>query len=237
MAGGNILDYPDDFDISAFPAGKWIAISRSMGIWSITLFLVIIACCIALPWIQNNQTVHPYIIYVNGERGEWELIGREKVNKDIAYYQSVQHSLVGIFTKKWFTISGNPGANANNWGRQNRDTVCAQTIPTTMPQPDGGDIYCIADEGLYQTFVSSVLPLYQTYESFGEQWYIDADKIEITPNGPVTSNGGAWIIRAGVQSNINGKFDVIAYVCVGYEPNRYPQTLGYYIKSFNAYRD
>lgn len=231
------MDYPDDFATSAFPAGNRVAISRVMGIWSAVAFLLIIACCIALPWLRKNQTVNPFVIYVDSARGEWQLIGRPLGERNIPYYQSVQRALVGIFTEKWFTLSGNTEKNALNWERRNRETECARRIPNTFPSLGGGDIYCISGEGMYQTFTTDVLPLYKTYESGGERWYIDPNKITVFPGGTITQSGGTWIARAHVYSNINGGFDIIAYVKVAYDVSRYPQTFGYYITGFNAYKE
>lgn len=232
-----ILDYPDDFETSAFPAGKWVALSRNVGIWTMTAFLIVIACCVTLPWLCKNRTVNPFIIYVDGTNAVWELVGRTSINKDIPYYESVQRALVGIFTEKWFTISGNLQKNALNWERCNRETVCTHRFPNTFAQTDGCDIYCISGESMYQTFQSKVLPLYQTYESVGTRWYIDSDKIQIMPNGNITENGGTWIVHAPINASIGGKFNVVAYVKVARDMTRYPQTLGYYVASFNSYKE
>lgn len=232
------MDYPDDFNTSAFPAGKRIAVSRAAGIWSIIAFLLIIAGCIALPWLCKNRTINPFVIYVNSASGDWELVGRKSVQKDIPYYQSVQRALVGIFTEKWFTISGNGTKNALNWDQCNRETVCSRRIPSTFAQNEGCDIYCLSGQGMYQKFSSDVLPLYQMYESNGERWYIDPEKIQMSPFGGVIGpEGGTWVVHARVRSSINGDFSVVAYVKVAKDVTRYPQTLGYYVASFNSYKE
>lgn len=237
IQGGEALDYPDDFETSAFPAGKRIAVSRTMGIWSFVAFLIIIACCVALPWLRKNQTVNPFVIYVDNARGEWQLIGRPMGDKDTTYYQSLQRALVGIFTEKWFTISASDEKNDLNWGRCNRETDCMRHIPNTFANIDGCDIYCISGEGMYQNFVTDVVPQYRAYESAGERWHVDPNKITVFPAGTVTQNGGTWVTRARVWSSASGNFDVVAYVKVAYDPERYPQTFGYYITGFNAYRE
>lgn len=231
------MDYPDDFENSAFPAGKRVAVSRTMGIWIAVAFLIIIGFCVALPWLRANQTVNPFVIYVDSTRGEWQLVGRPLGEKNIPYYQSVQRALVGIFTEKWFTISANAQKNARAWERCNRETECTRHVPNTFANVDGCDIYCISGEGMYQNFVTDVLPQYRAYESAGERWYIDPNKITVFSGGKITANGGTWVARARVYSNINGHFDIIAYVKVAYDVARYPQTLGYYITGFNAYRE
>ncbi len=229
--------YPDDFNTSAFPAGKRVALSRTMGIWSTIAFLIIIGVCIALPWLRANQTVNPFVIYVDSMRGEWQLIGRPLDKKDVPYYQSVQRALVGIFTEKWFTVTGNAEKNEQHWKRCSRENDCARRVPNTFANMDGCDIYCISGEGLYQKFVTDVMPLYQGYELVGEKWYVDPNKITVFPGGAITKTGGTWIARGQVYSNVNGHFDIIAYVKVAYDVARYPQTLGYYITGFSAYRE
>ncbi|MBQ6736529.1 MAG: hypothetical protein IJQ90_03520 [Alphaproteobacteria bacterium] len=231
------MDYPDDFDTSAFPAGKRVAVSRTMGIWSAIAFIVIICACVALPWMRRNQTINPFVIYVDSARGEWQLIGRPRGEKNIPYYQSVQRALVGIFTEKWFTVTGNTEKNARNWERCNRETECTRRVPNTFASVGGCDIYCVSGESMYQKFVTDVLPQYRAYESAGERLYIDPNKITVFPGGTITQNGGTWVARGRVYSNTNGNFDIIAYVKVAYDASRYPQTLGYYIAGFNAYRE
>ena len=231
------MTYPDDFDTSAFVAGKRVAISRIAGIWIMVALFFIVACCIALPWLQQNQRVNPFIIYVNGSHGEWDLIGKRTAEDDISYYFSMQRALVGVFTEKWFTISGNAEQNNKNWSTCNRETVCGHGIANTFWNENGCDIYCMSGENMYQTFATTVLPIYETQVSFGERWYVDTGRMSVTPNGKITENGGTWVVRAHVRSNLNGDFDIIAYAkVVRNTTGQYPQTLGYYITGFNSYR-
>ena len=228
------MDYPDDFDTPAMPAGKHIAISRTFGIWSIIAFLVIIACCVAMPWLIKNRTINPFMIYVDGPNGAWELVGRTSLERSMPYYESVQRALVGIFTEKWFTISASAEKNSLNWDRQNRDTVCNRRVPITFAQSDGGDIYCMAGESIYKMFSEDVLPMYHEYESNGETWYVDPNKIQIEPVGTVSELGGTWMAHATIRSTARGNFSVIVYAKVARDSG-HPQTLGYYIAGFNSY--
>ena len=231
------MDYPDDFNTSAFPSGRRVAVARTVGIWCAVAFLLIIACCIALPWVAKNKTLDPFVIYVDSARGEWNLIGRPLKERDVPYYQSVQRALIGIFTKKWFTISANTERNEKNWDRCTRDTDCALRIPNTFPDIKGCDIYCISGDPLYKKFVDDVLPLYRMTEEKNERWYVDANKITVFPSSPITEKGGTWVVHARVKSSIKGNFDIVAFVTIAYNPSRYPQTFGYYITDFNAYRE
>ncbi len=232
--------YPDDFDTSAFPAGRLVAASRTLGIWiAVSLFLIAI-CAIALPWIRMNQKIDPLVIYVDGANGQWELVpnGQIKMNlhQDWTYYYATQRALVGIFTKKWFTISNNSESNDKMWARCARTSECNERVLNAFPNKDGCDIFCMSGEDLYKKFTTNVLPTYETAISFGERWRISPSRLDIKPSGNITANGGTWVVRSRVYSN-NGEFDIVAYVVVARNEAYYPQTLGYYVSEFNAYRE
>lgn len=231
-----VLAYPDDFDTSAFIAGKRIALSRTGAIWVMVTLFLIIATCIALPWVQRNMRIDPFIVYVDGARGEWHLVGHDAPASDITYYKSMQRALVGVFTEKWFTIFGDENQNDKNWSICNRKSVCNQTTANTFWNDAGCDLYCISGEDMYQNFKENVMPLYQSRMELGDRWYVNTTQMTIKPNGTITKQGGSWIVNARVRSSLNGDFDIVAYVKVAYDITRYPQTLGYYVTKFNSYR-
>jgi hypothetical protein len=231
------MAYPDDFDTSAFPAGKRIAVSRTAGIWIMVSFLLIILSCLAIPWIINNKMVEPFVIYVDGPHGQWRLVGRQSARQEIPYYTSMQRALVATFVQEWFSLSDDPDRNAEHWSQCDRKTVCANRVETSLFGYTECGIYCLADETLYRTFTDKVLPLYQTTASFGERWFINPTKIFVMQNGDITESGGLWIARANVRSSLNGEFKIVAYVRVVRDMENYPQTLGYSIAEFNAYRE
>ena len=231
------MDYPEDFDTPAFPAGKRIAISRTFGVWVMVAFFLAIACCVAIPWLQRSRTVSPYVIYVDGMRGNWQLVGQVRPNIVVPYYDSAQRALAGIFTKKWFTISDNPTLNSKNWATCNRGADCADRISNTFESDAGCDLYCMAGDNMFRSFTEKVLPMYRSYENIGQRWYVDTKKISVMPSGEITKDGGTWVVRTSVRSNLNGDFDVIAYVKIARDVDRYPQTLGFYVTEFNAFRE
>ena len=230
------MAYPDDFDTSAFVAGRRIALSRIAAIWVMVALFLVVATCIALPLIQRRMRISPFIIHVDGAHGEWNLVGYDAPEIDIPYYASVQRALVGIFTEKWFTISGDKNLNESNWAGCNRTNICSQTVPNTFWNGAGCDLYCISGTDMYQNFTNNVLPSYQSRLEFGERWYVDMSNITIQPNGRITKSGGSWVVNARVHSNLNDDFDIIAYIKVAYDIARYPATLGYYVTKFNSYR-
>lgn len=231
------MNYPDDFDTPAFPSGKRIAASRTMAIWSMCVLFLILGCCIALPWLQRQKSISPFVIYVDGSRGEWGLVG-DYLSKDaISYNYSLQRALVGVFTKKWFTISMAPSRNERNWKSCSRSDFCAGRVPTTSWDPEGCGIYCIASDRLYNDFVANVLPNYQERSKIRELWHIDTNKVDIEPFGEISKYGGTWVVHGRVHSNINGDFNIVAYVKVERDPELYPQSMGYYVSSYNAFRN
>lgn len=234
------MTYPQDYNTTAFPAGTSIAVSRTFGIWVMVLFFVIICACGGILWARHNRSVDPLLIYVDGAHGEWRLVGlprdRADAKRTIPYYQSVQYSLVGVFTKKWFTISTDAAANEARWGICDRETECTTLFVDTFNTSGGCDIYCMTDMAFYNKFVDTVLPMYKTYESFGDSWWLNPAKMEIHPNGEINETGGNWIVKATAHSSMNDNFDIIAYVTVARDMDDYPQTLGFYIKDFRAYR-
>ncbi|MBR4806848.1 MAG: hypothetical protein IKZ64_03405, partial [Alphaproteobacteria bacterium] len=78
---------------------------------------------------------------------------------------------------------------------------------------------------------------YKQAASFGERWFVNPAKIFVMQNGNITKTGGSWIARANVRSSLNGEFKIVAYVRVVRDMEKYPQTLGYAIAEFNAYRE
>ena len=230
------MDYPENFDTQAFPSGKRVALSRFAGICTMVSLFLIIVMCVALLWIIKLRKIDPTIIYINPDRGVWEVVGKNQSTKSVEYYYSVQQSLVGVFTQKWFTISTNPEINENLWTACNREMDCSKRVERTFRNTTKCELYCISSDSMYNKFKSSVLPLYEINVSFGERWMPSMRTLSVSPSGHITEDGGTWLVRINVQSNIKGTFSVLAYAKVGRDVNRYPQTLGYYISDFNSYR-
>ena len=111
------MAYPDDFDTSAFPAWKRIALSRTAGVWVMVAFFLIILLCIAIPWVVQNEVIEPFVIYVDAPHGKWELVGRQNQKQTIPYYIAMQRAVVGIFVQEWFSLSGNQEKNVDHWGK------------------------------------------------------------------------------------------------------------------------
>ena len=230
-----MLDYPGGFDTTAFPAGKRISVARVAAICCMTAFFLIVCLCGAVWWLSPKKTLTPILIYVDAANGQWQMIGSNTQNDDSEYYYMMQKSLVGIFAEKWFTISTNPEKNTQMWSRCNRDDICVSHMLQTTATTSGCDIYCMTDETTYKSFIEKVVPLYQTRASVGEQWSVNVDTINVVPDGKITESGGRWIVNAHIRAVPGPGFNIIAYVGVAKNDTEYPQTMGYYVNSFNAY--
>ena len=236
-----MLDYPEDFDTSAFPAGRRIAVSRTAGIWIAVSLFSILVCGIALPLVSMYQKVEPVVIYVDATHGTWEMI-QDTVDtvprKELPYYQMLQSSLVGVFAEKWFSISGTTSQNDLMWMRCNRATDCTGRMVNTLRDTGGCDLFCMSGDDLYKKFESTVAPLYEIAVSYGEVWRVNTRDISIEPYGDITTKSGNWVVHMRVRRvNQNSDFGVVAFVRVERNEKLYPQTLGYYIADFNAYKE
>lgn len=230
------MDYPEDFNTSAFPAGRRVALSRTVGIWiAVSLFLIVFGC-IAIPWLIKNRTIDPFVIYVDAPVGEWRLVGRSDIKRSLTYYDAVQRSVVGIFAENWFAVNSDMDINDANWAQCNRTQVCDTRIPTSSAGAQECGIYCLAGEELYQNFKTKVLPIHQAIADLGETWSLNAKTLMVMPVGSATPAGGVWKVRGHVSGRTEA-FDVIAYVTVARNLEKYPQTFGFYVSDFKAYRE
>lgn len=231
------MDYPNDFNTPAFPAGSRIAISRFMAIASCVLFVVIIFMCALLLWAVRSQRVDPFIVSVDEITGQWNIVGHSDGNGPLEYpyLWSLQQSVIADFTADWLSISTNPSENEAVWKTCDRKTDCS--TESTLPYGDKScSLFCISGEDLFSDFVYDIVPDYQERVSNGERWVVDKTAIQMEPAGTINDNGGTWRVSATVQSNINGDMNIIAFVKVVRNPSLYPQTLGYYVADFNAYK-
>lgn len=233
------MDYPDDFNTPAFPAGPSIAISRFMAIASSVLFVVIIFVCIILLWAMRSQRIDPFIVSVNEFTGQWVVMHHSHGNNPFQFeytaIKSMQESVVGNFTANWFTISENVADNDAMWQTCNRTQECGNESNLKYGDKTCA-LFCASGEDLFSRFIYNVVPDYQKRVAAGERWIVDKTQIQIEPAAEITESGGTWNIFVTVQSNINGEMQVLGFVKVARNTELYPQTLGYYVADFNTYR-
>lgn len=228
------MDYPNDFDTPAFPAGKSIALSRGVSVWiSIVLFLIVCMCGFILLGIHYRGNF-PFLVSVDPITGEWSVVsfpGKES-NEKIHQYQIVQEKLVSDFFTNWFTISDNKDINDARWQKCSVEDCDAneQFAPGNVQCA----LFCQSGEVLFDQFTMKVLPEYRARFSQGpEQWRVG--KMNITFD-KIDESSGTWQVYADVYSNINGRFEVLAFVNIERDTGLYPATLGYYVSDFNSYR-
>ena len=233
------MDYPKDFDTAAFPAGKGIALSRGIAVRiSIVFFLILCACGLIL-FCRHFSGNYPFLISENPFTNEWTVVtypGKQATEK-IPQYQIVQEKLVSDFIKNWFTISNNRMENEMRWQE------CA-AVDCALPQqynPNNKEctLFCMSDTKLFDVFKQKVLPEYTArVEQAKEQWDVEKNGYSVMFISPkiVTEKGSAWQVYTRIYSNINGYFNVLAFLTIDHSTDSYPATLGYYVKEFNAYR-
>lgn len=231
-----MLRYPDEFNTPTFPAGPRIASSRTLSIAIMTVFFLIICSCGLLLWVQRSAQVHPFLVSINNITGQWEIIGHQHGHmREMSTAQTLQESVLGKFVRNWFWIAENADMNTARWNKCDRAADCAPENKTGVETGACG-IYCLTGDDMFSRFSTTVKPEYQSRIDDGETWRVDMSSIQMLPIGEVLPNGGAWQIRAKIISNKTAPIEILAYATVGRNMDAYPQTLGYYVADFNAYR-
>ncbi|MDR0726895.1 MAG: hypothetical protein LBF37_02420 [Rickettsiales bacterium] len=228
------MDYPGNFEIPVFPAGKRIAISRFMAIATLVSFLIIIFLCGILIWSARSDRLNPFMISANLVTGEWQVVGRSDTTTDYSVEYTMQESVAGNFVKDWFKISSTPVANEVAWKQCDRAT-CGSGDGLMFGTRQCA-IYCSVSDEVFSRFFYNTLPTYQARAENGEVWYVNDNDITISPAGQVGPVGGTWEVRAIVSSETTEDFAIIAFIKIARNNNFYPKTMGYYIADFNSYR-
>ena len=228
--------YPDGFDTPGFPAGKTLAVSRAMSIGTMVVFFLIVCMCAVLLWAKKSIQVHPFLVSVNDVTGQWEVIGHQHDDHvHMTTDRTLQESVLGNFVRTWFSVAEDGEYNSDVWSECERKTQCNPN----HRQYVGNEkcvIYCIASDNVYDTFVSSVMPVHMEHFNHNAFWRPNMSSIVFTPIGEITEKGGTWQIRATVYSNLSVPVEVLAYAQINRDKDIYPKTMGYYVADFNAYK-
>ncbi|MFQ6739646.1 MAG: VirB8/TrbF family protein [Alphaproteobacteria bacterium] len=225
-----MLKYPDDFNTPAFPAGKPVAISRFMGIALAVVFILIMCSAGLVVWASKSRSIHPFLIYINRLTGQWIVVSHQHGQKSVTRARALQESLIYDFTNNWFTIYPDDKKNEIMWSKCDRRTGCVQRGKLNLRCA----LYCDMADDMFEKFQTNVMPQYDMRYKSGERWNMVS--WVATPVFVVNDNGGNWTVYARINSNISGTFNIIAYVSVGYDIALHPNTMGYYVQSFNAYK-
>ena len=231
-----MLRYPDEFNTPTFPAGPRIASTRVLSVAIMVVFLQIICACGLLLWTQRSAHVHPFLVSINNITGQWEIVGHQHgIMREMSTTQTLQESVLGKFVRNWFWIAENQDVNTARWDKCDRALACSPENKTGVETGACG-IYCLTGDDMFSRFNAVVKPEYQARIADSETWRVDMPSIQMTPIGDVGENGGTWQIRAKIISNKSAPIEILAYATVGRNTDAYPQTLGYYVADFNAYR-
>ena len=232
---GRQLDYPGGFETPAFPAGKRIVVSRLTGIAVMSVFLAIVFVCSMILWAQKSVTVHPFLVSVDNLTGQWAVVGHQHEEiKQVSATRTLQESVIAKFMRNWFLVTTEE-VNTALWQSCERETECNPKNKTGI---DSGKcaLYCIAGDNIFNRFIQDVVPVYQISVMAGEMLGLDMASLQISPIGDISESGGMWKIRAVIKSSIAKPINILAYAKVERDINNYPQTLGYFVADFNAYK-
>ena len=227
------MNYPDDFNVPTFAAGKSIATSRAMGIGIMSGFLIIIFLCGILVWTIRSVRVEPYILATGGINDEWVVIApsNERPRIEMSRNQVIQQSLLWKFVQDWFLISKDKEVNAKLW-----DSSCQRTDCDTSDTLTPCKIFCAVGDELFRRFKQDVLPTYEKIVSNTDSWSPNVDSIRITPVGRVSDAGGTWRVELSVTRGDGTIMNILAYAKIAQSRKFHDSTMGYYITDFNAYR-
>ena len=228
------MDFPNRFDIPTFPAGRTIALSRSIAMW---FSIVCVLICVVSGFVIYGKSVKqnfPFLISVDPITNEWDLIAypRKKAQRKISQNQIIQEKLVNDYVKNWFTISGNNERNEEKWQECTIDE-CAEPEQYN-PYNTQCALFCMSGTELFENFLNNVLPEYrERVAQANERWNIVYTNIKLNS---ISENSSHWQVYMVIKSTINGLFDVLSFVDIKRNTELYPATLGYYVDDFNAYR-
>lgn len=229
------MEYPNGFDIPTFPAGKRIVATRVLGVATMVVFLAIVFMCSMLLWVQKSVTVHPFLVSIDNLTGQWSIVGHQHEEiKQVSTTRTLQESVIAKFMRNWYLVTTEE-VNTALWQSCERETECNPKNKTGI---DSGKcaLYCIAGDEIFNRFIQDVVPVYQISVAAGEMLGLDMSSLQILPVGEITDAGGMWKIRAVIKSSTTKPINILAYARVERNMEKYPQTLGYFVADFNAYK-
>lgn len=230
------MKYPDEFETPAFPAGKRIAVSRSVSVAIMVVFLLILITCGLILWVQKSVRVHPFLVSINNITGQWELVGHKHHEyQTMTTDQTLQESLITKFIQNWFLISGDADINNALWQSCSRESECTADAQATKKLHQC-DIFCNTDETTFNEFINNVVPQYQALVANNVQHMLDENSVHLIQIGTSAETGNIWQVNATLISNAMPPVQLLIYVTVMKDTENYPQTMGYYVASLNAYK-
>lgn len=228
------MNYPNDFDIPTFPAGKAVALSRSVSIWTAIVFFLIVVSCGLMLLLNNSRRNYPFLISTDLITFDWTVAAYPQKNVKINPYRNFQETLIKDYVKYWFSINKDNDVNEAIWQKCSADEC--KSMEQYNPTNYKCALFCMSAPELFQQFSDKVLPEYRDRIELGsEVIFVNKPALIISPTDENDSTG-IWQYYGSVVSSKNGIFDILAFIEVGFDSAKHPATLGYYIKDFNSYR-
>lgn len=226
------MKYPDDFNTPAFPAGRFVAVSRFMAVAVMVLFFGIVCLCGIILWAKKSQDISPFLISINQNGERWTMIAHDNHRTEIPAYFVLQESLLNKFARSWFSISGDVLLNQATWAECSRDS--AECRESSGSDVETCAIYCACDNRVYDNFKSVVLPVFSNLEAeYDAVWQVTS--VVAKPLYGITETGGMWKLDIMVDTGTDN-IRFVGYAKVSYNADFYPKTMGYYVSEFNTYR-
>ena len=228
------MEYPNNFNVPAFPAGPTIALSRGVAIWIAIVFFLILCACGFIFLGFHFQTNYPFLISIDPLTTEWSVVTYPNQNKKttVPQYQIIQEKLVRDYVNNWFTISGDNKINKSRWEKCSVEDCEApnQFNPNNIECA----LYCSSGDEIFEQFTDKVLPEYkERIAQAHEKWTVK--DMQILPTD-VKEDSSQWQVIPIINSTISSDFVVLVFITIDRDLNLYPANLGYYVKDFNAYR-
>lgn len=228
------MNYPNDFETPAFPAGKSIALSRTMAIWIAVVSFLIIAACAILLTVCHVKKNYPFIVATDPLTNDWNVIAyQDKANSSkVQQYQIIQEKLVNDYVTNWFTISSDESVNNKRW--ETCDETDCEATNQLNPSNSKCLMYCMSGDSVFKDFLENIVPEYKERLAQGNETW-ELKKLLITASN-ASEDHGIWQVYAEIHSSINNSFNVLIFIDVARDTNKHPATLGYYIEKFSSYR-
>lgn len=227
------MNYPNEYDTPVFPAGKTIALSRGVSIWTLVVSFLIICACGLMLLLVHSKNNYPFLISTDPMTSDWSVVAYPEKEREISVKEITQENLVRKYVEYWFSIHKNTFVNESLW-QECSDTDC-ETPEQYDPTNKKCALFCLSAPELFEQFTEKVVPEYRARVDQKSETMKVVYQI-ITPPATGENATDVWQSFATIDSSLNGRFSMLIFLELGKEDGKYPATLGYYVKDFNSYR-
>lgn len=229
------MNYPNDFDTPAFPAGKTVAYTRDVSVRIAVIFVLVICTCGLLTLLMRAMNNYPFLISTDPITSDWNVVAYPGNKLEFTSDYAIQENLVNHYVSYWFDIHKNNFINEYVW-KKCSESDCLRPEQYYLLNANCA-LYCTSGETLFKRFQENIVPEYMArieLKSETTKFY----PLVITPPLDDEKTQRIWKVYGILESSVNGTFDVTAFIELGREKNivKYPATMGYYVADFNSYR-